>query len=212
MTLVDLWSLKTQLGEGRPFNARRDIFEVAMDIINAVAFGLEDDQSMIKHQLDSLLSNTFRPTLNTDGTLAFPAPPVLPAIAAIEAVGHYLGQQLVSPFAGLVHRFQMLTNRTLVRNIARKDKFLRDEIDKAIVRLRKGEGGTRSAMDHILQREMNAADKAGREPVFHSPRIHDEVSLNPYRMSGQSYLIVNRLVAFWVYSWRTRYQFGSDGM
>ncbi|KAI3325576.1 cytochrome P450 [Xylariaceae sp. AK1471] len=175
MTLIDLWSLKSQLGESRPFNARRDIFEAAMDIINAVAFGLEDEQSIVKHQLDSLLSNNFRPTLNADGTLAFPELPALPDIAAIEAVANYLGEQFKVPFPKIIHRFQMLTNRNLVQNFARKDKFLRDEIDKAVVRLRKGESGTRSAMDHILQREMNTADKVGRQPVFHSPRIYDEL-------------------------------------
>ncbi|KAI0454610.1 cytochrome P450 [Xylaria acuta] len=176
MALVDLWTLKAELGEGRPFNARRDIFDATIDIINAAAFGLEDDQSTVKNQLDFLSSKPgYRPVNNADGTVAFPELPTLPYIAAIEAIGLHLGEQLKAPFPKLVHRFQMLTRPTLAKNFARKDMFLRDEIDKAVVRLRKGESGTRSAMDHILQREMNAAEKAGREPIFHSLRIHDEL-------------------------------------
>ncbi|KAJ8106065.1 hypothetical protein ONZ43_g7189 [Nemania bipapillata] len=176
MALIELWSLKSELGESRPFNARRDIFDVAIDIINAAAFGLEDDQSTVRNQLNFLLSQPgFRPTRNTDGSVAFPELPPLPDIAAIEAIGIHQGEQFKAPFPKLSHRFQMLTSPTLSKNYARKDKFLHDEIEKAVVRLRKGESGTRSAMDHILQREMNAADKAGREPVFHSPRIHDEL-------------------------------------
>ncbi|KAJ8122872.1 hypothetical protein O1611_g9731 [Lasiodiplodia mahajangana] len=176
MTLIDLWTLKAELGGGRPFNARRDIFDAAIDIINAAAFGLEDDQSTVKNQLDFLLSKPdFRPTPEADGSVTFPELPPLPDIAAIEAIGIHQGEQIKAPFPRLAHRFAMLTNPTLAQSVARKDRFLRNEIDKAVVRLRKGESGTRSAMDHILQREMHAADKAGREPVFHSPRIHDEL-------------------------------------
>ncbi|KAI0401888.1 cytochrome P450 [Xylaria palmicola] len=176
MALVELWSVKARLGEGRPFNARRDIFDAAIDIINAVAFGLEDDQSTVKNQLDFFRAQpAFKPTTNADGSVAFPVLPTLPNIAAIEAIGVYLGEQFKVPFPKLVHRFKMLTDWALLKNFARKDEFLRGEIDKAVLRLRRGESGTRSAMDHILQREMNAADKAGRQPVFHSPRIHDEL-------------------------------------
>ncbi|TGJ83827.1 hypothetical protein E0Z10_g4971 [Xylaria hypoxylon] len=176
MALVDLWSLKAELGEGRPFNARRDIFDAAIDIINAAAFGLDDDQSTVKNQLDHLLSKPeLRPTPNADGSVMFPELPTLPTIVAIEEIGNHLGEQFKSPFPRLSHRFQMWKSPTLAKSVARKDEFLRDEINKAVVRLRKGESGTRSAMDHILQREMNAAEKAGREPVFHSHRIHDEL-------------------------------------
>lgn len=178
MALVDLWRLKAEMGQSQPFNARRDIFDAALDIINAVAFGLEDNQSTVKNQLDHLLSRPgFRPPPNADGSVSFPELPIMPDVAAIEAIEIHLGEQFKAPFPRLAHRFQMLTSPTLAKNFARRDKFLRDEIDKAVVRLRKGESGTRSAMDYILQREMNAADKAGREPVFHSPRIHDEVRL-----------------------------------
>ncbi|KAF2967823.1 hypothetical protein GQX73_g5741 [Xylaria multiplex] len=176
MALVDLWSLKTKLGESKPFNARKDIFDAAIDIINAVAFGLEDDQSTVKNQIDFLLSKPdFRPTPNADGSVMFPELPTLPTMAAICEIGVHLGEQFKAPFPKMAHRYALWTSPTLAKSIARKDKFLRDEIDKAVVRLRKGESGTRSAMDHILQREMNAAEKAGREPVFHSPRIHDEL-------------------------------------
>ncbi|KAI0195159.1 cytochrome P450 [Xylaria flabelliformis] len=176
MALVDLWALKAELGEGRPFNARRDIFNAAIDIINAVAFGLEDDQTTIKNQAKFLsYKSGQRPAINADGTVDFPELPTLPNITAIEAIGLHLGEQFKTPFPRLMHRFQMLISPTLAKHFTQKDKFIRDEIDKAVVHLCKDESGTRSAMDHILQREMRAAEKAGREPIFHSPRIHDEL-------------------------------------
>ncbi|KAI1757712.1 cytochrome P450 [Xylaria castorea] len=198
MALVDLWTLKSELGEGQPFNARRDIFDAAIDIINAVAFGLEDDQSTVKNQMHFLSSKPgYRPAINADGTVAFPELPTLPNIAAIEAMGLHLGEQFKTPFPKTMHRIQMLTSPTLAKDFAKKDKFIYDEIDKAVVRLHKGESGTRSAMDHILQREMNAAEKAGREPVFHSPQIHDEVRLASARLRNPL-LTVYQLFGFLV--------------
>ncbi|KAI0486964.1 cytochrome P450 [Xylaria cf. heliscus] len=174
--LVDLWALKTELGEGQPFNARGDIYDAAMDIINAAAFGLGDDQTTIKNQWNFLRSKPgYRPTTDDYGAVVFPSLPLLPNIAPIEAIGAHLGEQMRTPFPRLTHRFRMLTSPTLAKDYALKDKFLHDEINKAVVRLRKGEGGLRSAMDHIIQREMSAAEKAKREPVFHSPRIYDEL-------------------------------------
>ncbi|KAI8633015.1 cytochrome P450 [Xylariaceae sp. FL1651] len=175
IALVKLWSLKAKLAESRPFNARSDLFDAAIDIINAVAFGLEDDQSTIKNQIDFLSKSVFRLQPEVDGSVTFPKISPSPINSAIEKIGAHLGEQLKAPFPKLAHYFQMLTSPELAKSFARKERFLRDEIDKAVVRLRSGEGGTRSAMDYILKREMNTAEKVGRKPLFHSPQIHDEL-------------------------------------
>ncbi|CAJ2509662.1 Uu.00g146880.m01.CDS01 [Anthostomella pinea] len=177
MTLIDLWTLKAGVAQGRPFNARRDIFDAAIDIINAVTFGLDDDLSTVKKQLDTLMSiqNLEAAPVAADGSIKFPELPEMPDIAAINAVGDHVGDLFKSIYPIMYHRYKVLTNRKLAENIARKDRLIHAEIDKAVVRLRDGDSETRSAMDHILQREINAAAKSGREPVFHSPRIHDEL-------------------------------------
>ncbi|KAI1176834.1 cytochrome P450 [Nemania sp. FL0916] len=176
IALVELWDLKAKLAENRPFNARRDLFDAAIDIINAVTFGLEDDQSTVKSQTDFLISESgFQLRLEADGSVMFPEISPLPIITTIEEIGAHLGEQLKSPFPKLAHYFQMLTSPSLAKSFARKESFIRNEIDKAVVRLRRGEGGTRSAMDYILLREMNAAEKVGRKPLFHSRQIHDEL-------------------------------------
>ena len=176
--LVDLWALKTTLADGRPFDANLDIFDVAIDIINAAAFGIDDDFSTVKHQLDSLIKTTPGETrLNIDGSVAFSRLPSVPEIAAIEFLCDHLGEQFKSRSPLLNHRWQLLTNPALSKAIAIKDKFIYDEIEKAVARFQNGDSSTRSAMDHILQREINAAEKAGRQPVFHSSRLHDEVGV-----------------------------------
>ncbi len=176
INLVDLWTLKARLGAGRPFDADRDIVDVAMDIINAASFGLDDDLSMVKHQLNSLttLSDVELPT-NADGAVEFTHPPDVTEIAAIHEIAFNLGEQFKSIFPRFSHYYRLLTNPAFRKAIAVKDEFIYNEIEKALERYRSGNEHMRSAMDHVLQREMNAARKAGRQPVFHSPRIHDEV-------------------------------------
>ncbi|KAI1810386.1 cytochrome P450 [Poronia punctata] len=194
MTLIDLWTLKTSLGRGKPFDAQRDISDAAMDIINAAAFGIGDEQSTVKHQLDHLRASSSSTTTTTTTTpskseresesesdivASFPSLPQLADIAAVEEVSRYLGEQFKAPFPLLAHKINMLTNGDLRRNFKRKNEFLHREIDNAVERLKKGNGNgkekMRSAMDFILSREMNLAEKEGREPVFHAPRIHDEL-------------------------------------
>lgn len=176
MGLIDLWTLKTELAGGRPFDADRDIFDTAIDIINAAAFGLEDNFSTLKSQLDTLtpLSAAELP-VKADGSVEFPHPPYGPEIAAIHELGLHIGEQFKSMLPRFAHFFAILTSRSLRRAFAIRDKFIHGEIEKALARYRSGNDRMRSAMDHVLQREMNAAKKAGRPPVFHSPRIHDEV-------------------------------------
>ncbi|KAI1344368.1 cytochrome P450 [Xylariaceae sp. FL0016] len=176
MALIDLWSWKAAVAQGRPFNARRDIFDVAIDIINAVTFGLGEDMSTVKRQLDSLVSmESLDVTTEPNGSVHFPELPELPDIAAIHALGDHIGDQFKSMYPVFHHRYKVMMNKVLAQNIATKDRLIHEEIDKAVARLQTGQAQTRSAMDHILQREMNAASKAGREPVFHSERIHDEL-------------------------------------
>ncbi|KAH9905604.1 cytochrome P450 [Xylariomycetidae sp. FL2044] len=176
MSLVALWSVKAEAAKGRPFNARRDINDAALDIINAVTFGLDEDMSLIKQQLDSLES-TNNPEIPTtsDGAVEFAEIPVPPAVAAMQNIGDHVGEQFKAMFPAFHHHYKVWTSPTLRKSIARKDKLIYDEIEKALPRLRSGEGTTLSAMDNVLQREMNAAAKAERPPNFHSPRIHDEL-------------------------------------
>lgn len=176
MSLVELWTVKTQLAGGRPFDVQKDIFDAAMDIINAASFGLDDDLSTVKHQLNALASigDAQLPT-NADGSVQFTHPSEVPGIAAIHQVTLHLGATFKSPWPRLFHHYRLWTSPSLMKAVRTKDKLIYDEIEKSVARFRSGDERMRSAMDHILQREMKAAKKAGRPPVFHSARICDEV-------------------------------------
>lgn len=181
MSLVELWTVKTQLAGGRPFDVHKDIFDAAIDIINAASFGLDDDLSTVKHQLNSLtsLSDGAELPVNADGSVQFTHPPDVPEIAAIHQISLHIGATFKSQWPLFAHYYRLWTSPSLMKAIRLKDKLIHDEIEKSVARFRSGNERTRSAMDHILQREMNAAKKAGRPPVFHSARIRDEVSRPP---------------------------------
>ncbi|KAK8070922.1 hypothetical protein PG997_011125 [Apiospora hydei] len=199
MMLVDLWTQKSRLAQGRPFDALADLFDVAMDMINAAAFALDDDMSTTKAQLDFLSSsNNSSPASSGDdndndknawspvtsagphGGVQFPRPPELPDIAACHALAGHVGVLFNSLAPRLEDRWRMLTSARLRASVKRKDRMIARAIERSLERMGRGGGGGKeavptSALDHLLTREKAAAMKTGREPDFHSRKIYDEL-------------------------------------
>ncbi|KAK6067157.1 cytochrome p450 monooxygenase [Seiridium cupressi] len=176
MMLVNLWTLKAKSANGKPFDARKDIVDAAMDIINAAAFSFDDSMSTTKHQLDYLAGNGASQIVTGDGgSIEFPRLPDIPDIAAISAIADHLGTQFRSIMPRLDHKIRLLTQPDLRRNITRKDAMISREIARSLARFENGDHTMFSALDHLLQREMNASQKAGRQPDFTSPSIKDEI-------------------------------------
>ncbi|KAI1385993.1 cytochrome P450 [Hypoxylon trugodes] len=176
MTLIELWALKFRLAGGHPFEAKEDLSDAAIDMINAAAFGLDESMSTVKSQLDALTALSGQKfSASADGSVEFPRVPQKPEITAIRALGTHLGEQSHSTNPKFKHYYKLLFHPTFTNDIALKDKLIHDEIEKALVRLQGEEGETRSAMDHIIQREINSAAKGGRTPSFHSRRVYDEL-------------------------------------
>jgi hypothetical protein len=183
MRLVDLWALKAGIADGKPFDAHRDIVDAAMDIINAAAFSSDDSMSTTKHQIDFLNSELGTDTaVQANGSIKFPRALDIPGIAAMSAVADYLGTQFRAIMPRLEHRVRMLTNPSLRLIFSRKNEVILNETKKSIARFESGDQTTFSALDHLLQREINASTKTGRKPDFFSPRIRDEVSARAERL------------------------------
>ncbi|KAH8198801.1 hypothetical protein TruAng_007024 [Truncatella angustata] len=176
ITLVGLWTLKAELAKEKPFDAKKDIVDATMDIINAAAFSFGDHMSTTKHQLKHLSElGQSQVVHGSDGAVRFLRLPEISDIAAISAVADHLGTQFRSMMPRLDHKIRMLTQPELRRNFARKDALISREIAKSVMRFDNGDRTTFSALDHLLHRERAAAQKANRKPVFHSPRIKDEI-------------------------------------
>lgn len=178
MTLVNLWTFKAGAANETPFDAKKDIVDAAMDIINAAAFSIGDSMSTTKHQLEYLTSGNAKMVDRNNGSFEFSRLVDLPEIAAITAVADHLGTQFRSIMPRLDHKIRILTQPKLRRNIARKDAMISREIARSLQRFSSGDHAMFSALDHLLQREMNAAHKADRQPDYYSARIKDEVSPN----------------------------------
>lgn len=174
--LIDLWTLKMGLASGQPFDVKQDVMDLALDIINAAAFGLGDDMSITKQQLDFLASlGQFDHTVNADGSVTIPREAHVPDIAAIYEFGHHVGTQFKAISPTWAHPYKVLTSPSLRKAIARKNELIRREVDKTLGRIRTGDKAMWSAMDNIILREMASAERAGRNPNFHSPQIYDEL-------------------------------------
>ncbi|KAI0127598.1 cytochrome P450 [Xylariales sp. AK1849] len=176
MTLIDFWALKATAAKGKPFDALRDIIDAALDIINAAAFASDASMSTLKHQLDYLETVDHSQLVDSShGSIQFPRAADVPDIAAIYTITEHLGTQFRSMKPRLDHKIRLLTSPKLRRSIAQKDAMISREIDRSVARFRSGDNTMFSALDHVLQREMSAAQKTGRSPDFHSPRICDEL-------------------------------------
>ncbi|KAI6371346.1 hypothetical protein MCOR25_003954 [Pyricularia grisea] len=172
--LLKMWSKKTQLAKGKPFNARPDIIEAALDMINAAAFAYDEDSCAVSCQIRHLDSPDVRVNEKPDGSIEFSRAPDTEQAVVVHELGEYLGTQFVSPAPRLAHAFNYLTKPRLRRNLAKRDQMVFDEVRKALKRIESGESTTASALEHLLRREMESAKKAGREPNFFSPTIRDE--------------------------------------
>ncbi|KIW92403.1 uncharacterized protein Z519_07387 [Cladophialophora bantiana CBS 173.52] len=56
MNLVNLWKAKSAIAQRRPFDVKNDLYKLAYDIIITISFGLSDQLSCTRMQLNASLS------------------------------------------------------------------------------------------------------------------------------------------------------------
>lgn len=176
MTFIDLWKLKARLANGRPFKAEDDITSMTFDIIKVVALGEGDSKSMTAMYTDVVRAHTASlQTGASDEDEPVPFPRNEPNV---DQLAHQVQQDAVNvaatqPFPKLYH---MLNNRKPHMQESYRNKFamLERQVGFATKRLDAG-GEVKSALDHMIQREVAAAKKADRTPVFDAPSFYDEI-------------------------------------
>lgn len=179
--LVSLWEVKAQLSSGQPFNAVNDIFDCVSDMVNGAAFAIEDDMSATNHQMrftmtikDSQLKH------REDGSVDIPRAPDQPTLAAFHRLTEYQGKQARSINAPIQHKLRMLTDASLRNSFKVVKEVFTEEIKKALVRMEgRDDVVMMSALDQILLREKQYAEKNGKKPELFHGRITDEVSTPP---------------------------------
>lgn len=212
--LISLWEAKARMAGNRPFSAHNDIYTVALDGVQAFAFGEEFEYNATRPNLEILegldaqaitrLSGAGA-AKNEDEPVEFPeAKPhdvVTATLDLTEAVGKVQG----SPLMRLTWKLMELTPH-LRRARKIKDAYILRELKRAVDHMRVlheqsqsrvGDSGprVRSAVDHMVQRENQLAQKDGREPEYFSPIMMVEVSRNAlfYARLRFQQLIMNSL-------------------
>lgn len=145
-------------------------------MINAAAFAFDDSLGIIKAQLATLESHD-KPEFKVapNGSFEFPRDFQYGRMASFKASSEYIGNLFKSTWPTQSHRYQMLTNSRLRRQLRERDDLIKERIAKSLKGLESGDQIQRSAVDLILQRELAVAKKEGRAPDFYSRRIIDEV-------------------------------------
>lgn len=210
--LIDLWEVKVQVAGARPFSAQDDIFIAALDAVHAFAFGqgfaynatrskLETLQKLGPRAIDDILRAD---TTKTDeDVVEFPEPKLNDVISATLSLSAAVENLQGSPFMRLTWKLMELTP-TMRRARKIKDACILRELERAVDHLetsdQRGQDSgdesqptVRSAVDHMVQREKQLAEKEHRAPQYFSPTMTIEVSTarDTYRRSLDVYSCQN---------------------
>jgi hypothetical protein len=152
-----------------------DLYLATLDMICAVAFGMDDASSALQHEISHVQANnaTF-PDVKGEPA-CFSSAPVTPELEGLLNIPEMVSIAQASPFPSLSQTLALLNPKHARAHWNRKTLVMR-QTDKSLQRLTLGGPlECKSALDQLLWREMNAAKVAGRLPNYYSPVIRDEV-------------------------------------
>ena len=179
VNLMELWRLKHNMARGAPFNVAEDIVEFSFDAILSAATGLGPSGGDVKQQLLHLRKAREGYELANPRDTSVNSPVDLPALkrssklTALSTDEESLWKGFYMPSPRIYHFFNKLrpavrSARDVLRN------HINSQISDAIPRLH-ANSEPECALDYVIQREIRAADKAGRAPILDDPRIRDQV-------------------------------------
>ncbi|KAG6012615.1 hypothetical protein E4U54_007414 [Claviceps lovelessii] len=175
--LIDLWKVKMDAAEGRPFSAIRDLQELAMEITLALVLGVDDGRKTTQRHQEFLTSKGSSAVCDHSADIAcFARPQLTPEVEALAMMTKFL-QFAITCIAP--HLQVWILKKTRWRKyFQRKEKLLSDEINKSVKRLSTAgcdSSDCKTVIDHILMREATLAKKTESRPNFHKPSIRDEL-------------------------------------
>lgn len=196
--LISLWEAKVQLVGAQPFSAQDDIYMAALDAVHAFAFGEKFEHNATRSKLESLnglgpeaIAN-MQKTNSTKGVgkaAEFPEIDLHPVITATLDLTTAVERLQGSPLMGLTWKLMELTP-TMRLSKSIKDNHILRELQRAVDHLlvtlpdqeKQSDSGdkrrpVRSAVDHMVQREKQMAEKENRAPQYFSQAMMIEVSV-----------------------------------
>lgn len=186
LDMLRLWDAKCRIADGRPFDAEKDIFYVALDAVNSFSFGASFQHRAIAPQLKVIgtiekdgIKSLQAATSSRDSPIHFPTARIDDALQAILTIADAVEGQ----YSTLFPKFKWWRRQTfesgLREAVKTRKKLCRSVIAAAVTQLDsrgEDESWARSATDLMVRREKLSADKEGRKPEYFSESMIDEVS------------------------------------
>lgn len=181
-SLLELWDIKAQKAEGRMFEAERDLYNLALDIIVSAAFDFPTSRCTIARQVANLKSNPAAAIQTTPDESArlvsFENFPLDPELQACVYLTESIGVSFQSVFPKLAH-WLYLQKIDSKKASKLKNNLIGSNIDKAVERLgdedASRESNMKCAVDMLVSREQTMAANNGTKPNFHRQAIYDEL-------------------------------------
>lgn len=182
--MIELWRAKSRIADGRPWAGNDDINHVALDAVMAFSFGGDFKHSMTRPNLDAITQLDARAVEklrrgDRDEAVEFPQGEVDEVIQATLDLTETVGQVQGNPMPALTWRY--VNSKPKIRRATKiKEDYIRKELTDAVERLEGGgEAVVKSAVDHLVLREKELAEKDGRAPAYFSRVMNDEVGWSP---------------------------------
>ncbi|KAG9963303.1 cytochrome P450, partial [Aureobasidium melanogenum] len=180
LDLVRLWNLKADLAKDHLFEAHEDIAHTTLDAIWVVVLGSTANTISTQANMLETISGMHLPA-GGHVPVVFPKAPHLPAFDAVLTLAESVTPLISSPAPKLHHwflrqsksykdakRYKDQEIETMMK--AAIDKFSEDQVDAL-----EKQGKDRSAIDHMIRRELLASRKEGRSPQYDTPAAKDEL-------------------------------------
>ncbi|KAJ5017712.1 Cytochrome P450 monooxygenase [Colletotrichum sp. SAR 10_99] len=183
VNLINLWTEKTRIAEGRPFDIYQDIFYTALDAVTAFSFGEQFPHNATKPVADLIrdLSETqvarLRDGLSMDDAVEFPTVEPDEVIQSILDVSINIERLHGSPWPVLKWRI-IEKLPPLNKTMRVKNEFIVRELNKATARHNASGGDdtwVRSAVDLMVQRESKIAQEEKKTSNHLAPNMKDEL-------------------------------------
>lgn len=179
--LIKLWKEKSRLAQGRPFSVHTDIHKAALEAIWTATFGSESGSTTAQLELLASL-NTVDLPLGVDSPVTFPVHHDPPAFTAILDLSDSLEIPVNSPVPRLHHWLALCLSPRLAAAVKQKNQLVTGQLRKAWSTFcdssqseEERSSKVKTALDLIVQKEAQMADREGRKANYDTLDIQDEL-------------------------------------
>jgi hypothetical protein len=177
--LLDLWREKVRLVGARPFRANQDIIRSVVDMILLATLGTSSDLSREQTRMLSALKD-IQVHADPDLRVVFPVAQESPTYSSVRTVVDSIAIGMSSPIPRMHMTFALRFYPSLARAKRFTDRLMSDVLEGAWEKfhtrdIRHDKGRVTAAIDLIVRREVQLAEKQDRAVMLDYPATRDEL-------------------------------------